>query len=300
MEPQECKSQIIGVFDETLDVKTFRLKKPAGYSYKPGQHALLSFSSDANIQRPFTISSSPNNEFLEFTIKKVGEFTTKLFSAELGTNLDIGKPFGKNLVFDESVSQDAIFIAGGSGITPFLSSIRYASEKNLKNKISLFFANKTKSDIIQKPFFEKVSADNKNFKFIPILSSADSTWTGETGYMTINLITKYIKNPSEKIWYICGPPMMNKSVLQLLQEIKIPAENIRFEKWDNAQIAVAKEEKMTEKYEKYKCTVCGYIYDEEKGDPDSGISPKTKWKDVPDTWVCPDCGVGKENFELMN
>lgn len=48
---------------------------------------------------------------------------------------------------------------------------------------------------------------------------------------------------------------------------------------------------------KYKCTVCGYIYDPEKGDPDSGIAPGTSFEEIPDDWVCPVCGVSKEKFE---
>ena len=47
---------------------------------------------------------------------------------------------------------------------------------------------------------------------------------------------------------------------------------------------------------KYVCTVCGYVYDEAIGDPDSGIAAGTKWADIPDTWVCPVCGVGKDQF----
>lgn len=48
---------------------------------------------------------------------------------------------------------------------------------------------------------------------------------------------------------------------------------------------------------KYECTVCGYIYDEALGDPDNGVAPGTKWADVPEDWVCPLCGVSKEEFE---
>ena len=48
---------------------------------------------------------------------------------------------------------------------------------------------------------------------------------------------------------------------------------------------------------RYVCTVCGYVYDEETGDPDNGIAPGTKWDDVPDSCTCPLCGVGKEQFE---
>lgn len=66
----------------------------------------------------------------------------------------------------------------------------------------------------------------------------------------------------------------------------------------NNKIENQKEE--AEKMDKYKCTVCGYVYDPEKGDPDSGIKPGTRFEDIPEDWVCPVCGVGKDQFERMN
>lgn len=51
---------------------------------------------------------------------------------------------------------------------------------------------------------------------------------------------------------------------------------------------------------KYECTVCGYIYDPELGDPDNGIKPGTAFEDLPDDWVCPECGAGKDAFEVIN
>jgi len=52
-------------------------------------------------------------------------------------------------------------------------------------------------------------------------------------------------------------------------------------------------------YKKYVCIICGLIYDEEKGLPDAGLAPGTRWEDVPDDWLCPDCGVGKTEFQLV-
>jgi rubredoxin len=49
----------------------------------------------------------------------------------------------------------------------------------------------------------------------------------------------------------------------------------------------------------YMCVICGYIYKEAEGDPDSGIAPGTLWEDVPMNWQCPECGAGKEDFEMM-
>jgi rubredoxin len=58
---------------------------------------------------------------------------------------------------------------------------------------------------------------------------------------------------------------------------------------------IEKEKKM----EKWECMVCGYIYDPEKGDPENDIKPGTPFEDLPDYWVCPECGVGKEDFEKI-
>ena len=52
-------------------------------------------------------------------------------------------------------------------------------------------------------------------------------------------------------------------------------------------------------YKKWECIGCGWISDEEKGNPEEGIEPGTRWEDVPDDWVCPECGVGKEDFDMM-
>jgi rubredoxin len=53
-------------------------------------------------------------------------------------------------------------------------------------------------------------------------------------------------------------------------------------------------------YKKYLCAACGFIYDEEAGDPDSGLAPGTRWEDVPDDWICPECGVDKSYFDLLD
>jgi rubredoxin-NAD+ reductase len=50
---------------------------------------------------------------------------------------------------------------------------------------------------------------------------------------------------------------------------------------------------------KWNCVICNWVYDEAIGDPDSGIEPGTRFEDIPDDWVCPDCGVGKDDFELL-
>ena len=71
---------------------------------------------------------------------------------------------------------------------------------------------------------------------------------------------------------------------------------------DNRRFAagVAQERTVSTKMAKYVCTVCGYIYDPEAGDPDGGIAPGTAFEDIPDDWVCPECMVPKDMFERMD
>ena len=52
-------------------------------------------------------------------------------------------------------------------------------------------------------------------------------------------------------------------------------------------------------YKRYECSICGHIYDERKGDPDSGIAPGTRFEDIPDEWRCPECGTVKSDFKLI-
>lgn len=53
-------------------------------------------------------------------------------------------------------------------------------------------------------------------------------------------------------------------------------------------------------FNKWECVICGFIYDEEAGIPDEGIAPGTKWDDVPEDWECPDCGISKYDFEMID
>lgn len=52
-------------------------------------------------------------------------------------------------------------------------------------------------------------------------------------------------------------------------------------------------------YKTWMCIICGWVYEEEKGAPEEGLAPGTRWEDVPEYWVCPDCGAGKDDFEMI-
>jgi len=61
----------------------------------------------------------------------------------------------------------------------------------------------------------------------------------------------------------------------------------------------ALENKYAVEFKTYMCVICGFLYEEEKGLPEEGFAPGTRWEDIPDTWICPDCDAGKEDFEMV-
>lgn len=226
--------EIIEIRNETYDVKTFRVRKPISFSFIPGQYCLVSFidrQEFADESRPFTFANSPTDDrFIEITVKKISGFTAALHSLKVGDKLKIEGPLGASLNFNESVKDDIIFLAAGSGITPFISAIRYIITKKLSNKIILLFSNKTENDIIYKKELEKIN--NRNIKIIHTLSQeAPEGWKGEIGRINKEMVEKYVKNPKEKLWYICGPPLMADSIKKILIEMNIPQERLRIEDW---------------------------------------------------------------------
>ncbi len=226
----EYVGKIIKIIDETYDVKTFRIN--VKIPFIAGQYCIVSLPSNKELsgqKRPFTFSNSPNELYVELTVKKMGVFTTAMHSMKAGDMIAIDGPHGKALNFDESVTEDVVFIAGGSGITPFMSAIRYAAAKKLPNNIWLLFSNNTEKDIIYRLELQKMPA---NIKVVNTLTrDAPANWTGEKGYISKALIDKYIPSPKTKLWYICGPPPMMAAVKDLFLSMGIAENMLRMESW---------------------------------------------------------------------
>jgi glycine betaine catabolism B len=222
-------TQIIKISKETHDVTTFRLMRPPGFTFVAGQYCQVSFTDRfPGEDRPFTFSSSPEAPFLELTIKQMGHFTTALFALKVGQTLTIDGPNGEMLQFDESVRDDVVFVAGGSGITPFMSAIRFAQGKHLKNRLILLYSNKTAGDIV----FRKELDAIKEVKIVHTLTTkAPPGWKGERGYISKGLISKHVPIPSAWLWYLCGPPPMIAAVRILLAELGVREDRIREEPW---------------------------------------------------------------------
>ena len=196
----------------THDVLKVVTEKPPTIQYQPGQAVDISINKPNWEQelRAFTFTSLPTDEYLEFTIKTYPAHkgvTQQFRSLNKGDELLIHEVFGDILYKGEG-----IFIAGGAGVTPFISIFKQLEKENKVGNNKLLFANKTKADIILEDKFRELLGDN----FINILSD-EKIATYEFGFISAELIRKHTNELAPYI-YLCGPePMMQAVEKQLAQ-----------------------------------------------------------------------------------
>ena len=194
----------------THDVLQIQIEKPAALKYHPGQAVDMSINKDGwqEEKRPFTFTSLPGEDYLEFTIKTYPSHngvTNELLQLAAGDELILDEVFG-----DIAYKGKGMFIAGGAGITPFIAIFKYLAQKNEVAGNKIIFANKTKADIIhEKEFTEMLNKD-----FINILSD-EKVEEYANGQITEDFI-KANSGGINKLFYICGPlPMMEAIEKQL-------------------------------------------------------------------------------------
>ena len=192
------------------DVIRFRTTKPANFAFIPGQAVEISLNKEGwqNEKRPFTFTSLPDDSYLEFTIKTYPErhgVTNELLQAKVGDGFILHDVFGTI-----GYQGEGVFIAGGAGVTPFISIFRQLEKLQQIGNNKLVFANKTMSDIILKNYFISILGKN----FINILSNENLPGY-PFGHITQALLAEHITANDQK-FYICGPdPMMDAVEAQL-------------------------------------------------------------------------------------
>ena len=206
------------------------------FDYKPGQFAFLSVHNQriSPEPHPYTIASSPSNpEELEFVIKTSGDYTSQLDLIEKGDEVHVNAPFGVFTYLNFPAEQDLVFVAGGIGITPFLSMLRWMKDKDPQRKVILLWGCRFLQDVIKQDEFEEISAAMPNFKWYPVLSD-EPDYEGETGFFDAEklnrLAVKEIDIASTG-FYTCGPPIMMKIVDEALQDLGVPSQQIHYEKF---------------------------------------------------------------------
>ncbi len=204
----------------THDVLQIVTEKPFGADFTPGQATEIFIDKQGweNEGRPFTFTCLPKDDHLEFTIKTYPErkgVTNELLTLKAGDNLIVNDIFGAI-----EYKGEGTFIAGGAGVTPFISIFRDLNEKKKIGTNKLIFANKTREDIILNEELANMLGEN----FINILSK-EKTEEYAYGQISEDFLEKNCA-PSGSYYYLCGPPPMMDAIEKQLTHLNIPADKI--------------------------------------------------------------------------
>ncbi len=192
-------------------------------AFQPGQYAAISYEKRGkpSTARCFSIVSSPTDQHtLQFSMRVRGRFTTALSNLQKGDIVDVTGPFG-GFVFDTATDKKAVFMAGGIGITPFMSMLRYLSTLKADNDVTLLYSCASQDDI---PFGKELlsmQTAHPNLKVIFVIGKGPiDKLPAEhvtTGYITAELLDKVTaREYKEHSFFICGPPVFMKPMAGLL------------------------------------------------------------------------------------
>jgi ferredoxin-NADP reductase len=216
------------------------LTRPPGYSFVAGQSALLTLvdppETDAEGEtREFTIASAPHEAELMFAMRlRDTAFKRVLQTAPPGTTLCLGEADGE-LVLHEDAARPAVFMAGGIGITPFLSMLRQAAHESLPHTFHLLYANRTRETAAFLPELRALQRANPHFHLVATLTEPGASagpWTGERGTIRPELLRRCIGDLSEPVYYLAGPPAMTLAMLTMLEDLGVDTDAVKSDEFD--------------------------------------------------------------------
>ena len=202
--------KILEINELTHNVKRFIVSKPEGYSYEGGDHVVMSINSEGweKKKRAFSFASSPKEDFLEFMIKIYSEredgVTKKLNELGVGDELIIGDAFGKIRYKGRGV-----FIAAGSGITPFISLFKNMNKEDFENS-HLIYSNQKQEDIILKKELSEKFGES-----LTLVLSREKVNEFKEGRIDKEFLKDHVDNFDQN-FYICGPFPMVKELKEVL------------------------------------------------------------------------------------
>lgn len=212
-------------------------EKPQGFNYLPGQHIVVKLDIPSapaqDTLRTFTLCSSPTEGNIKVVMRDgISVFKKTLQNMSIGTEITIIGPAGR---FTLQEGKNIVMIAGGIGIAPFRSMIKYIFDKNLSYNIILLYSNPTQKRIAFYNEFKDifVSQSNPNLTIINTLTQEiPESWREEQGRIDKNFIQKYVPDFDKRDFYICGPPKMVEDIEKiLLSSLNINPKNIFTEKF---------------------------------------------------------------------
>ena len=229
------ETEVLDIVQRTHNVKSFRFKIKEDVDFKPGQFFFVTIKIDG-VERTkhFSFSNSPTEKgYVEFT-KRItdSEFSKALNRLKIGDWARLKMPYG-SFTFGGEYEKIA-FLSGGIGITPIRSICKFATDSMLPTDMVLLYGNNREEDIIFRQDLDNMQSVNKNLRIVYTLTSSDidrKIWKGRTGYIDDTMIKEEMPDYTERIFYICGPPRMVESLINILrnklgvQQDKIKIEN---------------------------------------------------------------------------
>ena len=201
--------------------------------FLPGQYAAINFFTNKRptAVRCFSLASDPNTpDIVQFGIRVGGRYTTRLSKITPGEIIELRGPYG-GFVLDRTTHKSVVFLAGGIGITPFLSMIRHATSVKDSTAIKLLFSVRTQDDISFQAELEELAANNPNFELCYVVSdgATDKLTTSPiyTGFLTKEMLTPpKDKSMAETTFFLCGPPPYMNAAIKNLKELGVPSRRI--------------------------------------------------------------------------
>jgi ferredoxin-NADP reductase len=217
----------------------FHFEKPDGFAFKAGQfgdYTLINptdTDSEGNI-RGFSLASAPyESDLMLATRMRDTAFKRVLRSMEIGTEITLDAPYG-SFTLHNKTSTPAVFLTGGIGVTPVRSIVLQAAHDNLPHKIFLFYSNRRPEDAAFLNELMEAQKRNPNYTFVGTITEPETSsrkWDGETGYITKDMLVKYVGDLILPIYYVAGPPGMVTAMRKTLNEAGVDDDNIRTEEF---------------------------------------------------------------------
>ena len=236
LHPERLQLRVSEIIEETPTTKTLRLVSKDNYlpPFLAGQYiALFLEIGGIRTSRPYSISSQPNQiGHYDITVRRVENGLVSNFLLDEVNRDDIlisSGPTG-NFYFNPLIHKETmVCIAGGSGITPFMSMIREIVECGLKRTVYLFYGNKTPDDVIFSNEIEHLAERFENLHYTPVIEEPADAYTGACGFITRDVLRDVLDNIDDKSFFICGPQGLYDFCLPEVQDLGVPRRKIKQE-----------------------------------------------------------------------